>query len=87
MRVYSSVDYDADKKTCSVTAARAQPSSAIVDEAAKKALLGTATFQAPLQKRGAARPGARQRAATSTSTGNAAETEKTSGCSSAPRGR
>jgi hypothetical protein len=51
MRLYASVDLDADKKTCSVTCGERKTDLQILDADAKKALLGSASYQPPVQKR------------------------------------
>jgi hypothetical protein len=51
LRVYASVDYDKNKATCSVHCGERKAELQILDDAAKKALLGKATFEAPLHKR------------------------------------
>jgi hypothetical protein len=51
MRLYASVDFDADKQTCSASCGERKTDLKILDADAKKALLGKATIEAPLQKR------------------------------------
>ena len=87
MRMFASVDYDAKKGTCSASCGERKTDLTILSEDAKKALLGKAVYEAPLHKR-AAHHLATTTAATSTSTrGTPARRRRTSGCSSARRGR
>ena len=51
MRLYASVDYDADKKTCSVSCGERKTALTIMDADAKKALLAKASYEPPLHKR------------------------------------
>jgi hypothetical protein len=53
MRLYGSVDHDADKKTCAVTCGERTTKLALLDDAAKKDVLGKATFEPSPQKRAA----------------------------------
>jgi hypothetical protein len=51
MRLYSSVNHDTAKQTCAVTCGPRTTPLTILDEEAKKALLGKATYEPPLHKR------------------------------------
>jgi hypothetical protein len=51
MRLYSSVDLDAEKKTCSVTCGERKTSLTVVDPETKKRLLTGARYEPPLHKR------------------------------------
>jgi len=51
MRLFSSVNHDADKKTCAVTCGPRTTPLSILDEEAKKRLLGPARYEPPLQTR------------------------------------
>ena len=51
MRLYASVNHDADKKTCSVSCGSRTTPLSIVDEEAKRTLLGAGRYEPPLQTR------------------------------------
>jgi hypothetical protein len=51
MRLFASVDLDADKKTCSVSCGERKTDLQILDADAKKAVLGPASYEPPVQKR------------------------------------
>jgi hypothetical protein len=51
LRVYASVDYDAKKASCLVVCGERKTELTILDDGAKKALLGKAAYEAPLHKR------------------------------------
>jgi len=51
MRLFSSVNHDVSKQSCSVTCGPRTTPLTIVDEGTKKTLLGAASYQPPLQTR------------------------------------
>lgn len=51
MRLYASVDYDADKKTCSVSCGERKTNLTLMDAEAKKRLLTGARYEPPLHTR------------------------------------
>jgi hypothetical protein len=53
MRMFAGVSYEAAKQTCSVSCGERKTTLTVLDEAAKKALLGKASFEPPLHKRAA----------------------------------
>jgi hypothetical protein len=53
MRMYASASYDGGKQACSVSCGERKATLSILDDAAKKTLLGKATFEPPLHKRAA----------------------------------
>jgi hypothetical protein len=51
MRMFASIDHDAKKGTCSASCGERKTELTILGDDAKKALLGKATYEAPLHKR------------------------------------
>ena len=51
MRLFASADYDAGKKSCSVSCGPRTTPLTLMDEEAKRALLGKASYEPPLAKR------------------------------------